>query len=245
MEDDPLSDEHILPFGLFGKYRLRRASCKECAKITSAIERKVQQDDLGSLRIKLSFPTRHKGRRPKLLSMTVERRDGTTKTINVPPEDYLAVLALPLFNMPAHIKNRDYQCGINMIGYVSIIPQHQLEQIAQKYNAVKVTGRTLRWPDAWARMFAKMAYGLAVRHYGLEGIEKVYVVDAILGKSNDIGMWVGCDLQDAFGAEENEENKDTHALALWTIDGEIHVRIKLFAWMDAPEYLIVVGRASA
>lgn len=240
-EQDPLSDEHIFPFGIFGKQKLRKASCKECAKVTSAVERKVQQDDLGGLRIILDFPTRDKGRRPKLLPMIVERGDGTSETIKVPPEDYLAVLALPLFNPPAHLENRDYENGIKLIGYASIVPQQQLRQIAQKYNAIKVTGRILRWPDAWARMFAKIAYAYTVKHLGLSAVANAYVIDAILGKSNDIGKWVGCDSQDVFGTKGNE---DSHIVSHWIIDSEIHVRIKLFAWMDVPEYIVVVGRAA-
>jgi hypothetical protein len=41
-------------------------------------------------------------------------------------------------------------------------------------------------------LVAKIAYGFSVLTLGLDHIKDHYVLPAILGKSSDIGRWVGC-----------------------------------------------------
>lgn len=60
-----LSDEHIVPFGIYGKQVLEKASCRNCAAITSAFEGKFMQD-LAGVRNVIGFPTRHKTRKKDL-----------------------------------------------------------------------------------------------------------------------------------------------------------------------------------
>lgn len=43
----PLTDEHIVPFGLGGTGVFREASCKACAKVTAKFEGVVQRTILG------------------------------------------------------------------------------------------------------------------------------------------------------------------------------------------------------
>src|SRR5688572_8795232 len=102
-DEDPLSDEHILPFSIYGKNKLRKASCKSCAAITSAFEGKVMQD-LATVRHVLDFPTRHRGRRRALmLPVEIVTTRDEKKTIYVPPNEYFPLIALPAFDPPAHV----------------------------------------------------------------------------------------------------------------------------------------------
>lgn len=245
--EDPLSDEHILPFSIYGKHKLGRASCRDCAAITSAFEGKVMQD-LASVRHVLNFPTRHKQRRKKVtLPVEIVTTKGEKKTIYVPPSEYFPLIALPAFDPPAHVSKKEYESGIQLIGVSSTpgkrsVYQERLNKFARDHGAKEIVVYSVRFPTEWGRMFAKAAYAFAVQHYGLEKVpsENVYVVDAILGKSNDIGRWVGgIEISETvFGDEFNDQ-----ALGLWEKDGEIHVVIKLFAFINTvPEYHVVVGK---
>lgn len=205
--DDPLSDEHILPFGIYGTQTLGRASCRKCAAITSAFEAKVQKDDMAGLRYSMNFPSRHKKDRTDLkLPMEIVTRSGEVKEIRVPPKDYYPVIVLPVFDPPAHIDKREYQGGIELVGYTGTRPKRSPSEILEKYDATEIATYSMRWPEAWARMFAKIGYAFAVKQYGLDklGRQDVYVLEAIMGTKNDIGMWVGCLDEPAFEGEKDQ-----------------------------------------
>lgn len=242
-QDDPLQDEHIIPLGLFGTQTLVKASCKRCAKKTSAFESRVQKQDLGGLRIARGFPTRHKVQRKGVTTLPIEivTTNGERKDIDVPLEDYYASLPFPLFEPPAYLSKAPYKEGIEMTGWIAVPPKGPIEEVASKYNAKEMATWTLRYPEAWALMFAKIGYALAVGHYGLARIraEDTYVLSAILGESNDVGMWVGCDDKKVFGRGDSGVSQ---IAGVSKVGDEIHARIKLFAWLDVPEYLVVVGK---
>jgi hypothetical protein len=243
--DDPLSDEHIFPFGIFGQQKLLKASCKKCAVITSNFERQVQKDDMGALRYALGFPSRRKGKRKNIfLPIEIVTHTDEVKTIHVPLEEYVPIMALPVFPQPAHESKEPYEKGITLTGYVSNPSVRSAAALAKKYGAKEIAVYTLRWPEAWARMFAKIAYALAVKEYGLEllKLEDVYVIPAILGQTNDIGRWVGCVEEQVYDAETFRDQ----IAGLWVRDGEIHAVIKLFGWLNTvPEYQVIVGRLSS
>jgi hypothetical protein len=180
--EDPLSDEHIFPIGLFGKGVLAKASCKKCAAITSDFEGKVLKEDMAGVRYALGFPSRRKHkRRGTKLPMEVVARDGEVKTIQVSPEDYIPILALPVFKPPAIETKIPYHGGIELVGYVSNPSKRSTKKLAAEHDAKEIAVYGLRWPEAWARMFAKIAYALAVRDYGLDRlkIDDVYALGAM------------------------------------------------------------------
>src|SRR2546427_420457 len=149
--DDGLQDEHIFPFGLFGKQTLVKGSCKCCADKTSAFESKVQKQDLGGLRNALNFPTRHKRERKGVTTLQIEivTNSGETKDISVPLEDYYASLPFPVFGPPAYASKAPYSEGIQMKGWIAVPPKRPLEEVAQKYDAREMATWTLRYPEAW------------------------------------------------------------------------------------------------
>lgn len=242
--EDPLSDEHIIPLGLYGTYMLGKASCKACAKITSDFEGKVQQHDMGGVRYSLGFPSRRKGKRKDIkLPVEVVTRSGEVKNVEVPPEDYYPIIALPVFKPPAYVSKEKYEGGIELVGYVTTPSKRSLEKFDKEHDAKEIAIYSLRWPEAWARMFAKIGYALAVSEYGVGRLKKedVYVLNAILGRTNDVGMWVGCVEKPVYGDEYKEQ-----VAGLFLEDGEIHAVIKLFSWLNTvPEYHVVVGKLSA
>src|SRR5215213_9496948 len=101
--EDPLSDEHILPFAIYGKNKLKKASCRRCAAITSAFEGKVMQD-LATVRDVIGFPTRHKKSKEQLkLTIEIVTNSDEVKTIQVTSEEAYPMIALPVFKPPAYI----------------------------------------------------------------------------------------------------------------------------------------------
>lgn len=241
--EDPLSDEHIVPLGIYGTEILEKASCKSCAAITSDFEGKVQKYDIGGLRYALGFPSSHKNRRKDLkLPMEVVTTRGEVKNIEVAPEDYYPIIALPLFKPPAYVSKEKYEGGIEMVGYTRNTTKRSLEEFADRHDAKQIATYSLRWPEAWARMFAKIAYASAVKEYGLSRFESenVYVINAILGTKNDVGMWVGCVEENVVKGERGQ------FVGLCRRDREVHALVKLFAWLDTvPEYHVVIGRLSS
>jgi hypothetical protein len=96
----------------------------------------------------------------------------------------------------------------------------------------------LKVATAYAQLVAKIGYGLAVERVGLGGIEQAFVIPGILGKSNDLGRWVGCDGQKALSSKKHH----LFATRFNITNGIITVRVKLFASADGTEYIVVVGR---
>src|SRR5690606_25826363 len=53
-----LSDEHTIPFSLFGVATLKKASCRDCAVETQRVEQRLLRDTFGQVREYLQFPSR-------------------------------------------------------------------------------------------------------------------------------------------------------------------------------------------
>ena len=64
-----LTDEHVMPRGLSGRWIIKHGSCKSCAKITSAFEMAVLRNEFLLPRTALRLPTYHPKNRPKGVSI--------------------------------------------------------------------------------------------------------------------------------------------------------------------------------
>ncbi|HEC65641.1 MAG TPA: hypothetical protein ENI23_10115 [bacterium] len=233
---EPLQDEHIIPYGLEGKLILLKASCKECADITSRFEREVLRGPLLPIRAELGFSTYHKKNRPTLFPLLIER-GGKKETLMVPIEEYFSAVILPEFKLPEDIDERPHEKGIAFIatsmGYAGKKP---IKELARKYNATSFFAKAT-YTHAFPRFLAKMAYGFAVAKVGLNKMQKIYVLPAILGKSEDIGRWVGC----SHFNEHRTPGRFMHSLRLSLVNNKIWVYVRLFEKFNMPEYLVIVG----
>ena len=215
------------------------ASCEVCRNITSGFESVVLNRTLFAARAALSTRTRRPRNRERTREMLVER-NGTIERVQLRWQDHWKVIPLPIFRKPVYLERRAYEGGIEAVSMDLFELGERNEQIAIKQDAQRVLLDNYS-PTAFARMIAKMAYGYAVDRYGLGAFETVYVSPAILGASDDIGRWVGCDDQRVFLPRKNffvtvgfkiRENND------------LIVRLKLFTLFNGTEYLVVVGRLS-
>jgi hypothetical protein len=111
------------------------------------------------------------------------------------------------------------------------------EDIAKRHRADRVLPPRYRVED-FARFIAKMAYGYAIERYGLNAFEKVYVLSAILGESDDVGRWVGCSDRREFPVRQCNVAVGYRII----LGDELIVKIKMFAQFDGAEYVVVIGQ---
>ncbi len=240
MAQGPLSKEHVIPFGLIPVgYReswvLQGASCRKCHAITSAFEGHVLGQVFRTSRAALGLRTRH----GKVVTGTlIVERGGTLEEVRIPIKDYPATIFFPKFPPPAYLDGREYASGIEVNGnWIIQVAGPPLKSVAQRYETKKLQFRATLKGHSYPRLIAKVAYGVAVADFGLEGIENAYVLPAILGESSDIGRWVGCD-----GLTMIKNRQHLHTVSRSVVNGEIIARVCLFAKFGAPEYVVVVGR---
>jgi hypothetical protein len=149
-------------------------------------------------------------------------------------------MMLPIFALPTCLDQRRYKKGIDVIGSAIIqVGGPKGEELLKKHDANSLAVQVTYEPVAFARLLAKIAYGFTVAEFGLSKIEEAHVLPAILGKSDDVGRWVGCAADNRLAAGSH-----LHEIKLSVISGEIRGHVRLFAQFNAPEYLVIVGRMS-
>ena len=236
--DEPLHAEHIVPFCLGGSWILYKASCPDCEKVTREFECCVTSEQTLGIRTVENLPTRRKASRPKNLPLKV-RKAGQEETIDCPIDMYPVSLALELYGPPACIDKRSCKRGIGVQGIGTVNPPEKLMKRLRDVFQVDGCSFTISLQGlTQARLLAKIALGFAVAGYGPRVIEHAYIRKAILGKSEDIGKWVGCIGPPPAAANVSHEVK----LGIGR-DNNIHAFIRLFARYGTPEYLVVVGPA--
>lgn len=248
--DVPLSEEHIIPFGLNGNQVLLEASCSDCSKITSAFEGDVLGRAFILPRLGFNMRSRHGKNKDRKIKASIEHKDNIS-FIELPAEDCPILFMLPIFMPPEILDNRSHQPGIRDTGnfYLNEIRKVPKEKLREKYGPGKIAVKISYNPNSFARMLAKIAYGFAVAHFGLDDVEDLGIVSAILGKTDDIGKWVGCvPNKEKFAISSvlhswMWELKGSYRIDISTenVAGEIAYGVSLFSLFDTPEYTVVVG----
>lgn len=234
---DQLSDEHIVPFGLSGPWVLERASCPDCARITSAFEQSVLRDTLMVARATMGLPTRRPNQRPTNLALLVTRAGRTTE-LRVSTSELTGTAIMPILETPAYLDGRPYNRGVTVKGILEFhVGGPSLKDMAKGVGAEAIQTTAIFHGNDFERMLAKIGYGFAISAYGVGGFEEVYVLRSILGKTDDVGMWVGCPTDYVAAVSSN-----LHEAKVGTSGSDVHVRVRLFASCRGPWYQIVVGR---
>jgi hypothetical protein len=236
---DNLTREHIVPRGIGGPWLLLKASCKKCAKVTSGFEKDVLRKFFILMRTKLGLPTYHLPKRPDSFSFVVTT-DGQEKVMEVPASDAPTLFMMPLFEKPGHIR-KDAQGSDILVSGVSLHgKKNEVREFKDKYNVDSIS-RTEELHTSFARVLAKIAYGITVFRYGLDMIEKAYVLPCIIDNEGGISQWVGCEAPHESPLLLPKE-KLFHRIEILEKKNEVAVRIRLFANYQTPEYLVIVGR---
>lgn len=240
-----LTDEHIIPYGLGGSFILPKSSCKQCAAITSAFERRVLRGFMYESRVAGGLPTRRKQKMPKTLPLIVER-NGAQEQVDVPAREYPAMMLLPIFTTMGISQGGSPSRGVSFSGIQTLyIGRNPIGAMVEQ-RATAMKRKVTNWDiSAFARLLAKIAYGFAVADLGLFPREEVPILPLILGEADDASFWLGSS-QYTLSVDSMQPK---HSLGLmWLPDpvrkGEkmLVARVKLFATHDTYGYEIVVWR---
>lgn len=238
-----LTKEHVVPLGIAGHSMvLERASCRDCARRTSQLESAVLEGGLRILRQKYNSPTRHKNRRKGLIKTHLARsnEDGEwvhQENIVVGIDQIPAVCVLPELNAPRIFASADASPG-----WTGSFWFWQEEMALPTLNS-SIAGRGGLHvaevnPTLFARFLAKIAHGYAVAHLGMDGF-RPYLPPVILRDTEDPFRYVGGYLEPPPNPGALHQVTQGYA----EINGAkyVLVRIRLFALLGAPEYVVVAG----
>ena len=246
--DFELSDEHIIPYGLNGNQVLLDASCSDCSKITSAFERDILRHTF--LLPRKAFRMRSYNKRKDEVPAKLKIGE-SVKYIKIPKDDAPIIFALPIFLQPSILDNRPFQPGIQGTGEFQI---HEIRGIAKEKlrkkhgGPSKISFHISYKPTNFARMIAKIAYGFAVAHFGIDDIEDLGILSAIKGETDDIGKWVGCVNDERFAPNTVLHSWKAQIEFSYliekpreTLDARLSYKISLFSLFNTPEYTVIVG----
>jgi hypothetical protein len=246
--EKPLTDEHIIPYGLSGTLVLQKASCTECNKITSRFEEKVLRGFTQPARIALGMRSRRRNKAPKTFPLGIVK-EGKERIIHVPANEHFVVLPLPLFEEIPLLKGKipspgeEYKDGIGVTGFVNNWLCDR-EEIRRRYNADSIFVVPQIDQIAFAKMLAKIGYCQAVAQFGLDAIQEVYVLPAILGQRNDIGRWVSSSniaMKPDVGIGHQVWGAKFKRVAAGNPSELILTHVHLFAHLNSPAYTVIVG----
>jgi len=138
---------------------------------------------------------------------------------------------------PRYIQNYEYDKGIILVG--GTLHGRDFDAFKKRLGVDEIKVSATFPVNSYFRMLAKMAYGMIILEYGSEALEECYVLPCIMGKTDDIGYWVGSSEQDVLSLPKVKEFHLTQNLRL---GNEVRAKIRLFANFQTPEYLVIVGR---
>ncbi len=234
--EEPLSKEHIIPHALGGNVTLLAASCAKHRDITSKTEAKVLRCMFGEFRLHTGIK---KPARTHHLPIVLIREDGD-RLVEYPLNRHPHLLPMILFEPAGFRGGHDgTSLKLSRIGMLNYQPDYQ--------NRANLVGsyRQDTLIDCWAfgRLLAKIAHGLAVREFGVNGFEH-FLVPVIDGTEERLFFYVG-------GSSEPLHGTGLHSCRLEVIpfgsQWMVIAKIKLFAKIadgNAPTYEVLVGSMS-
>lgn len=240
-ENIPLSDEHIIPFGLGGQFILPESSCKECAAITGKFEGVVQRTIYGDFRMRNRLPTRRKNERPKLRTINTIGPDGKHAPKEVPVDEFPAPYWVYTFGNCGILlgSQPDIDVAQSFWNMKTIHNHEELVAFEKKYGWDN-TAKMKFMPYEFMRMIAKAGYSYAVGMMGF-GSFKPTVAHAILNPKANISYFVG--MNEIY---EPMVQNEMHQLKIVTKVAParttlISVEVRLFASVGTPTYHVIVG----
>lgn len=234
-----LSNEHIIPYGLSGTAVLPKSTCEVCAKITGEQERIVLHEYMQQVRVYLGTKSRSKHKNaPSEYPLTIMRGD-VQETVMLPLNECPILLHFPIFSPPAFLNPYGYTNGIRMEGILPVSFGPKPIEVINNLGASSSCLSHDQKPVSFARVIAKIAYALAVAEGALVKIKgDPLVCSAILGKTNDIGCWVGT-FTDPIRVFEGQLHRiriyGDHQKGLLIGD------VQLFSNSYTPRYEVIIG----
>ena len=236
-ETQGLSDEHIIPLALNGTLILPKASCKHCAKLTSAIERTVARGFMYDARVVGNFRSRRKKLRPETLRTRFLTREHGVVEQELPLNEAAALLVLPTLARASVLDSQSLVSGVNVVGVQAIRFGKDIPALVRDRNFSGIEFAPRINANAFVQMLAKIAYGYCVATHGLFSREQTPLLRLIRGEADDGSSWVGSNDYKL----QIEERNPRHALGGYYLpDAEqserVVIRVKLFSNAGATGY---------
>ena len=237
-----LTDEHILPLALNGTAVLPKSSCQHCAKETGRIEQVLLRGSLWPARVFRDLKSRTKHRdAPKTYPVTAVFGCKELE-LSIAIDKLPILIPFPIFAPPRVMSGKPLANGIDILGVDTICFGTSPEELVRELNANEIRIGKSENPNIFARVLAKIAYSYAYAEGALKDLaEPSPVVPAILGKSQNIGNWVGI----------LDHSNQSHPRALHRIElmheeqrRLLLAEVQLFADSQTPSYVVVLGRLS-
>lgn len=244
--DKALSNEHIIPFGLGGRWVLPKSSCVECAKKTAAFEQTCQRTMYGLLRMYYNLPTRRKNERPQKLPLKVKLSpDAEWSFMDVDRDIYPFLITFPILPMPDELTGRITQCerGAKVKRLwirANSFRDGLLPHLQSLCTELKVFGvhpdSTFSAPEFFC-MLAKIAHAFATAELGIGAFTPFLMPIICNSDTSNSVQYIG-------GLENVEPpTNGLHELSLhYDRLGIVAVKIRLLAALGTPTYLVAVGR---
>jgi hypothetical protein len=244
-----LSDEHIVPLGLGGRWVLPKASCRDCAKKTSSAELAFLRTMFGPLRMYYDMPTRRPRERPEKLPLKVKLTpEADWSYIDVDQKIYPFLVLFPVFGMPDELSGyttsgeRGAAARTFWIRGASfrdgLIPHLEALAAELKVAAIEPTA-TARVPE-FVRTVAKIAHAFAVAEIGLDSFRPFLTPMICQAETSNSVQYVGGLMHtEPRTSALHEISFGTHTCIRPDIVG---VRIRLFATLETPTYFVAVGQ---
>jgi hypothetical protein len=245
---DKLTDEHIVPFSLGGRWVLPKASCRNCAKVTGAFEGEFARTILGPLRMLYNLPTRRPKDRPRHLPLKVKYPSSTDWEVAYVDRDICPFLiGMPIYPMPdavtgaVTVKNRGAatsQMWLRGGGFWDDRNQH-LQWLCNALGATEVMPTATLHTEPFCLTLAKVAHSFAVAELGLSSFVPFLTTMIRERNTSNRAEYVG-------GGSGNEPATALlHQLNFQTFetsDRVIAVEIRLLGILGTPTYSVAVGR---
>ena len=235
---EDLRKEHIIPYALNSDTILPRSTCLNCAKITGNFEQVVLRGPMWPVRKLLRLKSRSKHANAYKTKRILILKNGEKRQIELPLEECPIILYFPVFAQPGY-DNEHHKKGIILIGVHTICFGPKPEEVAKKYGADKLIlkERPYRYIE-FAQTIAKIGYSYAVAEGHIKKIKgQPLLLSALLGKSKDIGKWVGT-------SQKHEVYPELlHRLATREDKkkGLLIAEVQLFANSPTPTYQVIIG----
>jgi hypothetical protein len=194
---------------------------------------------LGVWRMREGFPSSKTNKRPSQVSVEIGEGIGPafkiTDKIRVPIEEHPCLIALPILALPGLLTGaiNDWRGDL-----WHSLKEEQLDAFIELYGRSAQQG--MFNPLAWFRLVAKIAHGFAVMVEGY-GSFRPLLQRLILGKSQRVGKFIGCDPNpEDVGRNREFDLRLDHYCVRGT--DYVGVNVRLLGELGAPTYIVIVGQ---
>jgi len=234
-----LTDEHIVPLSLGGQHVIRKASCKQCASITSKFELKVARELWGDARISFNAPSRHKKLRPKHIKVSHAKYPNGTKEIAA--EEYPAAFIFYKMDKSGFFQGLNEKEDVSLKWkLIAVDDDTRRENYFKKYGEYP-TVKFRHVPQEFGQMIAKIGYGQILTMFHPTEFSHI-CLPYILGKKSNVSFVVGGSEEDVKPVLDVGYSLRSEGIISKSLDRLLLVaKVRLYANTHSPEYSVVVG----